>query len=145
MRKVLTNLEKLSILNFLNSWKSMKTVWTWQFNIRTASESNSSEHWAVKAKRHKKQKHLVKKIMMVEKPNVKPPCKVTMTRIAPRMLDAHDNLGTAMKWLSDAIADYLVPNKVAGRADDCKEIEWRYNQKKGQIREYGVLVEIESI
>ena len=122
----------------------MKTIWTWQFNIKTASESNCSEHWTVKAKRHKKQKDFVKKILMVERPKVKPPCKVKLTRLAPRELDAHDNLGTSLKWVSDAIAEYLVPGKAAGRADDCKEIEWSFAQRKGQVREYGVYVEIET-
>jgi len=123
----------------------MKILWSWQFNIRTASESNSSDNWRKKAKRHSKQKLFIAKVFMVERPKVQPPCKVTLTRIAPRNLDEHDNLRTSMKWITDAIASYLVPGKAAGRADDCKAIEWDYKQKKGAVREYGVLVEIETL
>lgn len=123
----------------------MKTIWSWQFNLRTASESNSNEHHMVKAKRHKKQKDQVKKIMMVQRPKLQPPCKVTMTRIAPREMDGHDNLATSLKYITDAVAEYLVPGKAVGRADDCKAIQWQYKQKKGAVREYGVLVEIETL
>jgi len=123
----------------------MKTIWTWQFNLRTASESNLSQHWQAKAKRHKKQKLAMAKVFMVERPKVQPPCKVTLTRIAPRSLDEHDNLRASLKYVTDAIAEYLVPGKAVGRADDCKAIEWTYKQKKGAVREYAVLVEIETL
>lgn len=122
----------------------MKTIWAWHFNIKTASEANSSEHWTVKAKRHKKQKLAIKKILIIDKPNIRLPCKVSLTRLAPRILDAHDNLAVSMKYIVDAIADYLCPGKAAGRADDSKQITWAYDQKKGQPKEYGVFIQIES-
>lgn len=123
----------------------MKTIWTWHFNIRTAIESNSSEHWTVKAKRHKKQKLMIKKVFLSERPPVQPPCIVSITRIAPRELDEHDNLRVSLKWIADALAEYLVPGKANGRADDDKRIQWHFSQKKGLIREYGVYVKIETL
>jgi len=122
----------------------MKTIWCWQSTLKTAIESNSTEHWAQKAKRHKKQKNAIKKIFMVERPKINLPCKITLTRIAPRELDAHDGLAMSFKWVSDAIAEYIIPGKAAGRADDSKEIQWAFKQKKGGVREYGILIEVES-
>lgn len=122
----------------------MKTIWSWHLNLKTASEANSSEHWIVKAKRHQKQKHMVKKVFLVEGPKITLPCKVTLTRLAPRGLDAHDNLPVSMKYIADAIAEYISPGKAIGRADDCKEITWAYDQKKGRPKEYGVFIQIES-
>lgn len=122
----------------------MKTIWHWHLDLETASESNSSEHWTVKRKRHQKQKEQVKKAFLVEKPSIAIPCTVVLTRISPRALDEHDNLRTSLKWVVDAVADYILPGKAAGRADDCKEIKWEYKQVRGGVREYGVRIEIMS-
>lgn len=135
----------MSIFIFLIIRGSMKSVWFWQLNIRTASESNSKEHWTVKAKRHRKQKSMIKKIFLSERPKVKPPCTVLLTRIAPGTLDAHDNLPISFKWIVDAIADYLCPGQLAGRADDNKLIEWKYSQKRGKPREYAIQIEIRAL
>lgn len=124
--------------------KSMKAIWCWRSNIKTISEGNCSECRWVKQKRHKKQKRDIKKIFLVEKPNISLPCKVTLTRIAPGTLDAHDNLPMSMKWIVDSIADYIIPNQAAGQADDSKLIKWEYRQEKGKPREYAVRIEIES-
>jgi hypothetical protein len=120
----------------------MKTVWNWQLPLKTASEANSSEHWTKKAKRHKLQKQKIKAALLSERPPITIPCSVVVTRIAPRELDSHDNLSMALKYCIDAIAEYLVPGKAIGRADDCKEIKWDYKQKKGGIREYGIIIEL---
>lgn len=112
--------------------------------IKTVSESNTSEHWSKSHKRHKTQKKQIAWwwLTLEDKPQL--PCCVKLTRIAPRALDSHDNLPTALKWIADAIAAKLVPNKQAGRADDSKEITWSYDQKKGQPKEYAVLIEIQQ-
>ena len=122
----------------------MKTVWNWHLPLKTASEGNCSEHWAKKAKRHKLQKNKIKAVLLKERPPITIPCSVCLTRIAPRELDSHDNLPISMKYVSDALAEYLVPGKAVGRADDCKEIVWAYKQEKGGVREYAIRIEISS-
>ncbi len=120
----------------------MVSIKTWRLNIKIANEANSSEHWTVKAKRHKKQKIALKKAFLVDKPDFMPPFQCVLTRIAPRELDKHDNLPSSMKWIVDAIADYFFPKQAAGRADDTKEIKWEYKQERGKVREYGLRIEI---
>lgn len=120
----------------------MKTVWNWHSNFETANEANSSENRFVKSERHKMQKKKIKAILLKERPPITIPCNVVLTRIAPRCLDEHDNLRMCFKWIADAIAEYLVPGKAVGRADDCKEIGWAYKQEKGGIREYAIRIEI---
>jgi hypothetical protein len=115
----------------------------WELPIRTVSENNSSEHWAVKNKRHARQKRLIKLRFNKDKELIKLPCVVTLTRIAPRTLDAHDNLRSAFKWIVDAVADNLIPGQAAGRADDSTEITWEYKQQRGAPRKYSVRIEFD--
>lgn len=122
----------------------MKTVWNWHLPLKTASEANSSEHWTKKAKRHKLQKQKIKAILLKERPPITIPCAIVLTRISPRELDSHDNLPMSLKYCADALAEYLVPGKAVGRADDCKEIVWAYKQEKGGVREYAIRIEISS-
>lgn len=120
----------------------MKTIWHWHLPLKTASESNLSEHWTKKARRHRLQKKKIWAVLHTEKPPIAIPCAIVLTRIAPRQLDSHDNLAISMKWVSDALAEFLVPGKAVGRADDCKLIKWDYKQEKGGVREYAVRIEI---
>jgi hypothetical protein len=120
----------------------MKRIVSWQLPIKAASEANSSEHWTKKAKRHGIQKFLVKRAYHCDKPEFIFPCTVTLTRIAPRTLDLHDNLRMSLKWVADAVSECLIPGKAAGRADDDKRITWEYRQEKGKPREYAVKIEI---
>jgi hypothetical protein len=122
----------------------MKTVWNWHLPIKTASEANCSEHWTKKARRHRLQKLKVKAVLLQERPLIAIPCSVVFVRIAPRQLDDDDNLPMSFKYIKDAIAEYLVPGKAIGRADDCKEIVWAYKQEKGGVREYAIRIEISS-
>jgi len=85
----------------------MKTIVNWQLPIKTASESNSSEHWTVKRKRHKIQQGWVNMVFLQDKPIVEIPCNIVVTRIAPRSLDSHDNLPMSLKWICDSIADNI--------------------------------------
>lgn len=103
-----------------------------QLPIKTVSESNSSEHWSTKHKRHKNQKKWVRIVWYKEgKPKIDLPCKVKLTRISPRTLDS-DNLQGSLKWIRDAISEIIIPNTLAGRADDHPEISWEYDQQKGK-------------
>lgn len=122
----------------------MKTIVFWQLPIKTASEANSSEHWAQKAKRHKLQKRWIKTAFMKNRPHIALPAHVILTRIAPRELDSQDNLPTSLKYVCDAIAEQLTGNFVPGRADSDKRISWEYKQEKGKVREYAVKIEIHA-
>lgn len=114
---------------------------SYDLNIVTVSEGNSSEHWTVKAKRHRRQQFFVKKSLKPFQGQIFIPCRVTLTRLGGRALDEHDNLRMAFKYIVDEIADFLCPGQKKGRADDDKRIEWCYAQEKRNI--LGIRIEIE--
>lgn len=87
---------------------------------------------------------MVKKAFRDKKIDFVLPVEVTLTRIAPKSLDAHDNLPVSLKWIADQTATELTGIKQAGRADDSKEITWKYQQRKGRVREYAVEIAIEE-
>jgi hypothetical protein len=108
-------------------------------DIRTVSEANSNEHWTKKRKRHVGQKNAIffefyRKILIT------PPCSVKLTRLAPRLLDSHDNLPTAFKWIVDAIAEQINKNLPTGQADNDKRITWEYDQIKS--KDYAIKIEV---
>ena len=63
------------------------------------------------------------------------PLLVTITRVGPRRLD-DDNLAAACKYVRDQIA------AVIGIDDGSPLYTWRYEQRVGGRKEYGVDVEI---
>lgn len=122
----------------------MDKIISWHLPIKTASEANSSEHWSKKWKRHKTQKKWVKAFFLKDRPKIDLPVHVVLTRIAPRLLDSHDNLPASLKWIADEIAANIIPGKKSGRADDSKEISWEYRQEQRSPFQYGVQIEILS-
>lgn len=98
--------------------------------IKTVSEANRRDHWAVKAKRAKSQRHTA--AMLV--PRFGLPCAVTLVRIGPKALDT-DNLNGALKAVRDGVADRL------GIQDNDPRVTWRYGQKRGP---YGVEITLEA-
>lgn len=102
--------------------------------LRLDSVANLREHWA---KRHRRaQSHRLAALAVPIHPL---PCVVTITRIAPRALDEHDNLPRACKALVDGIADRL------GIKDNDPRVEWRYRQTKSdRPKHYACMVEIEG-
>jgi hypothetical protein len=122
----------------------MSKVTIFKIPIKTVSEANISEHWTKKAKRHRFQKWMVMKVFRDNDFSFKLPVVITMTRIAPNMLDKEDNLPMSLKYVKDYVADRIIEGKAPGRADDSKEITWKYDQKKGRVREYSVEVQIEE-
>jgi hypothetical protein len=119
----------------------MKTIICWVLPIETVSEGKNSEHWRRKSERHKLQKLKVKTAFLKERPKIQLPTHVVITRIAPRELDVHDNLPYSLKWIADAIAENLTGDFIPGHADRIKDITWEYRQKKGQVKEYSVMIE----
>lgn len=114
--------------------------------LKVESEANKQEHWTKSGKRHKRQKDIVKfnlkglYFYLFQEEQLK----IKLTRISPRMLDGHDNLHMAFKWIVDAIAELIFPGKAAGRADDAKNLEWDYDQEKGPPKFNGFRIEIFS-
>jgi hypothetical protein len=107
--------------------------------IRTESETNQREHWARRHRRRKAQRTtaglVVRSLLLAEGLGV--PCRVTLTRIAPRRLDS-DNLVSSLKGPRDGVADAL------GVDDADERVEWAYGQRRGKPREYGVQITIEQ-
>lgn len=116
---------------------------TWEFPLETTSEANSREHWHKKAVRHTKQKDIVKLCLRSKIKQITLPCHIKLTRIAPRSLDAHDNLPMSMKFILDATCELLLPNLPAGKADADPRLSFSYAQEKGKILK--VRIEIESL
>jgi hypothetical protein len=108
--------------------------------IKIVSEANVMEHWRIKSKRKQQQKFQIQMELLNHKIN--PPCKVILTRIAPRKLDDEDNLRTALKASKDFVADMLIPGLAPGRADGKSEIAWEFKQEKGKVREYSLKIEL---
>lgn len=112
--------------------------------IRIVSEANLPEHWTKKHKRHKSYKDAITAIWRTSNiPKIEPPCEITLTRVAPRSLDA-DNLVTSMKNPTDIVASLIIPGLAPGRADDGHGLTFNYCQKKGATKEYALLIDIET-
>ncbi len=72
------------------------------------------------------------------------PCKVTLIRISPRECD-EDNLAHCFKYIRDFVASCLIPGLPAGHADKDKRIQFEYIQKKGDVKEKSIIIQIEEI
>ena len=101
--------------------------------LRLVSEANSRGHTIAKADRIATQRSAVTSTLRVMGGAVVPlPCRVGITRLAPRTLD-DDNLASACKAVRDGVAEWL------GIDDRDPRVEWSVAQEKGP---YGVRVEI---
>lgn len=98
------------------------------------------EHWREAWLRHKAQKEAIHVALSPSRHRFQLPCTVRMTRVAPRELDADDNLRIALKWLKDAISEVITGDMQPGRADGDKRIKWQYEQQYS--KDYGVKIEI---
>lgn len=105
--------------------------------IRIESVDNLREHWSARAKRTREQRAAVWYALRAAKAPHQLPCTVTLTRIAPRTLDSHDNLRAGLKASADACADWLEV------LDKDERITWSYSQARGKAREYALHVEIQ--
>lgn len=104
---------------------------TWLLPIKTISESNSTEHWSKKHKRHKKQQKAIWWQFVSTKPQISLPCTVYLIRLGKKLLD-DDNLAISFKWIRDAIADNLIPGLAPGQADSDPRITWQYKQENAK-------------
>lgn len=111
--------------------------------IKTVSEANNFDHWTKKHKRHKEQKLAIFWICRTNIDHIKLPCTIKLTRLAPRMIDAADNLPMSFKYILDAICEILTGQTVAGRADSHPGISVSYDQIK--TSNCGIMIEIISL
>lgn len=108
--------------------------------LQTVSEANCFEHWTKKHERHTYQKRTVALALKPHRGEVKLPCKVMLTRLAPDELDTFENLPMSFKYIVDAVCAIITGDYRPGRADGDKRISLACDQMKSQ--EYGVIVEI---
>ncbi len=116
----------------------MKKIIDWTIPVKLISEANNTDHWSKKGKRFKAQEWWIKARYASSNITIPLPCIVKFTRIGSRVLD-DDNMVHACKHLRDYTSAIIKPGLAPGRADDCKQIQWEYAQKKG---EYSVQIEI---
>ena len=98
-----------------------------------------THHWAQRYRRNTSQQLEVFTELRRAKAPRDLPCRVTLTRIAPRALDGHDNLQGGMKNIVDAVALWL-------QVDDADErIAWVYAQRRGPPKTYRAEIQIEAM
>lgn len=107
--------------------------------LKTVSEANQREHHMAKARRVKAHRGTMELAMRAHLggKRIWTPAIITLTRIAPRLLDS-DNAVGAMKACRDGIAAAI------GIDDGSPLVEWRYAQARGKAREYAVRVRLEA-
>lgn len=110
--------------------------------IHLWSVANMGGHWSKGYNRKTYQQNLLAQKWYTEGVDMKPPVSVTLTRMAPRLLD-DDNLVTAFKSIRDRVASLLVPGKRPGRADNHPGIKWHYSQEKN--KQYQVRITIDPV
>lgn len=110
--------------------------------LRLIAESNRSEHWTVKGKRVKAEKEAVSGALARLGVSPIAPSSaviVSMTRIAPRLVDDDDNLVSCFKHVRDAIAQHLGLKS----DNDPRVLRWECRQRKSErAREYGLEIRI---
>jgi hypothetical protein len=112
--------------------------------LRLVNESNFSEHWSKRSKRHKQQKMIVRAFLGQHKYE-SPPYIILLTRHSPRSFDTHDNNRTNFKWIVDATSEYLLDCKLPGRADHDTRIQWHYAYEKTKNKEHFITIQVESV
>lgn len=115
--------------------------------MRAVNVSNARESWAARATRvARERRNVALTWMAVVAPNLRIrterllPCEVTLTRVAPREIDAHDALPISMKAVVDEVSVCL------GLASDRDpRVRWQYTQRRGRPHEYGVEIGIRRL
>lgn len=111
---------------------------TIEYPCRIESVANLRECWQKKARRAQGQKKVTSVYLMTNRKQCPPlPVVVTLTRIAPRLLDDDNNI-SGFKNVRDAVASFLALD------DRDPRITWRYAQERGKSKEYAVRIAIET-
>lgn len=103
--------------------------------LRVHSALNERIHWGKRARRTKHERMVG---FTFTPRGLVPPLTITLTRIAPRMLDS-DNLAASFKGVRDGIADRI------GIKDNDPRVTWAYAQRKGEPGHYGVEMNFREI
>ena len=106
--------------------------------IKTVSEGNCFEPWRKKHNRHKSQKELVKLALLTQKNKIPLPCNIKLIRLAPKILDAHDNLRMALKYILDQVCAEITQDFIPGHADNTPGFSFEYDQQTS--KEYSVKI-----
>jgi hypothetical protein len=122
-----------------------KNAQQWEIPLRLESYANKSGNWKANIIRKKKHNSQIDWHFLAQPLKIFPPCKLTLCRLAPRKLDLDDNLRFAFKNILDRLGQKLMPHKKVGHADGTGLIQVHYDQKKGQPREYKIIITIEEL
>lgn len=125
----------------MTSYHFDELVVDWLLDVDTCSEMNMREHWHDRFVRHNIQKRCVWAQWHQEKPKIKLPCLVVLTRISCRKLDSDNNV-MAFKAIRDEVANQLRPGLLYGKADDTDDIQWEYRREKGLTRKKMIRIQI---
>jgi len=103
--------------------------------MKISSEQNASSNWRAASARHKAQKRQVTEALDLLTSQYGPipndmHLEVHLTRSSPRKLD-YDNFVYALKWVRDAISDFVWPDKKLAVRDDHDLVSWKYDQITG--------------
>ena len=116
-----------------------------EYPVHLFSEANMRDNRWKKSKRVKQQRTRAWAEVLEARARIKKgdPLKhsgvvitVRLTRIAPKFLDAHDNLPASLKATVDGIA------QAWGLDDNSGLVAWEYSQERGKPRHYAVRIEI---
>lgn len=109
--------------------------------IRAESVANLREGWAARHRRAKAHRRTAWAMLRAAAPGctIAGRIAVTLTRVAPRPLDSHDNLRSSLKAAADGVADWLQLK------DNDERIDWAYGQERGAPKSYAVRVEIKAV
>lgn len=115
----------------------MTTTATIEIPMRLGAALNARVHWTARAKRAKTERAIVGAALRHGCPGWPTPSTCTLVRVAPRALD-DDNLAGAFKSIRDEVAYFW------GVDDGPKgPIAWRYGQRKGASKQYGIEINLE--
>lgn len=122
----------------------MRNVTAFSLPLKTKNPSNGSFGLSAgaamaRASERKKQRRSARIFTIKHLGFPKARWRVTITRVSPGKLDAHDNLRSALKSVADGIADAL------GVDDGGGLVDWQYLQRKGGPGEYSVDVLVEVL
>ena len=109
--------------------------------LRTESKDNARGHWARKARKTAKERHLVSLVLGARRA-WRFPVRVTITRIAPRRLDT-GGLWSAMKAVQDEVAKWLGGDD--GASERAGQVQWVVEDKHGGVRVVAVRIRIEEV
>lgn len=108
--------------------------------LRLVNASNAREHHFTRARRVARER-LVIQCALTQRIRsaglIGAPCRVRITRLAPRKLDKHDNLCVSGKAIADEIA------RIVG-VDDRDE-RWVFEYAQEKAKAFGVRIELEAL